>query len=118
MKLNAASCRLKLKLQAIKRENDARKLKELNEELANLKEERNEFKAKWQKEKEIVDKITARKRDIENLKTEAEKAEREGDYGKVAEIRYGKVKDAETDIKKFEKELAKISPEKRIFRKK
>jgi ATP-dependent Clp protease ATP-binding subunit ClpB len=106
---------LEIEIAAIKRENDARKLKELNEELANLKEERNDFKAKWKKEKEVVDKITARKRDIENLKIEAEKAEREGDYGKVAEIRYGKVKDAETDIKKFEKELAKISPEKRIL---
>ncbi len=106
---------LEIEIAAIKRENDVRKLKELNEELANLKEERNDFKAKWKKEKEIVDKITARKRDIENLKTEAEKAEREGDYGKVAEIRYGKMKDAETDIKKFEKELSKISPEKRIL---
>lgn len=106
---------LEIEIAAIKRENDVRKLKELNEELANLKEERNDFKAKWKKEKEIVDKITARKRDIENLKTEAEKAEREGDYGKVAERRYGKMKDAETDIKKFEKELSKISPEKRIL---
>ncbi len=106
---------LEIEIAAIKRENDERKLKELNEELANLKEERNQFKAKWQKEKEIVDKITARKRDIENLKQEGDKAEREGDYGKVAEIRYGKIKDAETDIKKFEKELAKISPEKRIL---
>jgi ATP-dependent Clp protease ATP-binding subunit ClpB len=106
---------LEIEIEAIKRENDARKLHELNEELANLKEERNQFKAKWQKEKEIVDKITARKRDIENLKVEADKAEREGDYGKVAEIRYGKLKDADSDIKKLEKELAKISPEKRIL---
>ncbi len=106
---------LEIELAAIKRENDERKLKELNEELANLKEERNEFKAKWQKEKEIVDKISGRKRDIETMKVDAERLEREGDYGKVAEIRYGKIKDAETDIKKFEKELAKISPEKRIL---
>lgn len=106
---------LEIEIAAIKRENDSKKLKELNEELANLKEERNNFKAKWKKEKEIVDKISARKKDTENLKLEAEKAEREGDYGKVAEIRYGKIKDAENDIKKFEKELAKISPEKRIL---
>ena len=106
---------LEIELAAIKRENDERKLKELNEELANLKEERNEFKAKWQKEKEIVDKISGRKRDIETMKVDAERLEREGDYGKVAEIRYGKIKDAETDIKKYEKELAKISPEKRIL---
>ena len=106
---------IEIELAAIKRENDERKLKELNEELANLKEERNEFKAKWQKEKDIVDKISARKRDIETMKVDAERLEREGDYGKVAEIRYGKIKDAETDIKKYEKELAKISPEKRIL---
>ena len=106
---------IEIELEAIKRENDTKKLKELNETLANLKEERGEFKAKWQKEKEIVDRISARKRDIENLKVDADRLEREGDYGKVAEIRYGKLKDAETDIKKFEKELAKISPEKRIL---
>ncbi|HWB64359.1 MAG TPA: ATP-dependent chaperone ClpB [Chitinophagales bacterium] len=106
---------LEIEIEAIKRENDEKKLHELNQELANLKEERNQFKAKWQKEKEIVDKITARKRDIENLKQEADNAERQGDYGKVAEIRYGKLKEAEGDIKKFEKDLAKISPEKRIL---
>ncbi|MDB5281334.1 MAG: ATP-dependent chaperone ClpB, partial [Bacteroidota bacterium] len=106
---------IEIELEAIKRENDERKLRELNEELANLKEERNQFKAKWQKEKEIVDKVTARKRDIENMKVDAERAEREGDYGKVAEIRYGKLKEAENDIKKFEEELAKISPEKRML---
>ena len=106
---------IEIELAAIKRENDVKKLHDLNEELANLKEERNEFKAKWQKEKEIVDKISARKRDIENMKVDADRLEREGDYGKVAEIRYGKLKEAEIDIKQFEKELAKISPEKRIL---
>ena len=106
---------IEIEMEAIKRENDERKLRQLNEELANLKEHRNQFKAKWQKEKDVVDKISARKKDIENLKQEAENAERQGDYGKVAEIRYGKVKDAENDITGFEKELAKISPEKRIL---
>ena len=106
---------IEIELAAIRRENDVKKLHDLNEELANLKEERNEFKAKWQKEKDIVDKISARKRDIENMKVDADRLEREGDYGKVAEIRYGKLKEAETDIKQFEKELAKISPEKRIL---
>lgn len=106
---------IEIEIEAIKRENDAKKLHELNEELANLKEERNQFKAKWQKEKEIVDKITARKRDMENMKLDADRLEREGDYGKVAEIRYGKLKEAEGDIAKLEKELAKISPEKRIL---
>lgn len=107
---------IEIEIEAIKRENDEKKLKELNEELANLKEERNQFKAKWQKEKEIVDKITARKRDIENLKLTAEKLEREGDYGKVAEIRYGKIKEAEEDLKKFDQQLSEISAEKRMLR--
>ena len=114
-KIERSIMQIEIEVEAIKRENDVRKLKELNETLANLKEERTEFKAKWQKEKEIVDKISARKRDIENMKLEADKMEREGDYGKVAELRYGKIKDAETDISKYEKELAKISPEKRIL---
>lgn len=107
---------LEIEIEAIKREHDERKVKELNEELANLKEQRNTFKAKWQSEKSIVDKITARKRDIENMKLEAEKFEREGDYGKVAEIRYGKIKEAEEDIKKLDKELGEISAEKRMLR--
>ena len=107
---------IEIEIEAIKREHDERKLGELNEELANLKEKRNNFKAKWQTEKEIVDKITARKRDIENLKLEAEKFEREGDYGKVAEIRYGKLKEAEEDIKQLDKDLSEISPDKRMLR--
>jgi ATP-dependent Clp protease ATP-binding subunit ClpB len=84
--------------------------------LANLKEERNQFSSKWKREKEIVDKITAQRRSIEDMKIEAERFEREGDYGKVAEIRYGKIKEAESDIVKLEKELATISPEKRLLR--
>jgi ATP-dependent Clp protease ATP-binding subunit ClpB len=106
---------IEIELEAIKREGDKRKLDELNGELSNLKEQRNEFKAKWQSEKEIVDKITARKREIENFKLEAERYEREGDYGKVAEIRYGKIKATEDAIKNLEADLAKISPEKRIL---
>ena len=107
---------IEIEVEAIKRENDKKKLSELNEELANLKEERNQFNAKWQGEKEIVNKITARRREIEAMKLEAERYEREGDYGKVAEIRYGKVKDAEADIAKLEKDLADISPDKRMLR--
>jgi ATP-dependent Clp protease ATP-binding subunit ClpB len=106
---------IEIEMEAIKRENDKRKLDELNEELSNLKEERGEFKAKWQSEKEIVDKITARKREIENFKLEADRYEREGDYGKVAEIRYGSIKATEDAIKKLEADLAKISPEKRML---
>ena len=107
---------IEIEIEAIKRENDKKKLGQLNEELANLKEERNQFNAKWKREKEIVDKITARRRSVEDMKLEAERYEREGDYGKVAEIRYGKVKEAETDIATLEHELAEISPEKRMLR--
>ncbi len=106
---------IEIEIEAIKRENDKKKLGTLNEELSNLKEQRTEFKAKWQSEKEIVDKITARKREIENFKLEAERFEREGDYGKVAELRYGKIKATEDAIKKLEGDLNKISADKRIL---
>jgi ATP-dependent Clp protease ATP-binding subunit ClpB len=107
---------LEIEVEAIKRENDEKKLAELNEQLANLKEERNQLKAKWQSEKEIVDKITAKKREIENFKVEADRFEREGDYGKVAEIRYGKIKEAEAAIVQLDADLSAISPEKRMLR--
>lgn len=106
---------IEIEIEAIKRENDQKKLDELNSELSELKEKRGEFKAKWQSEKEIVDMITARKREIENFKLEAERYEREGDYGKVAEIRYGKIKATEDAIAKLDKDLAAISPEKRML---
>lgn len=106
---------LEIEIEALKRENDEKKLKELREELANLQERRNEFKAKWQSEKDIVDNIQNKKREIEQLKLEAERYEREGDYGKVAEIRYGKVKETEATIAKLETDLAKISADKRIL---
>jgi len=107
---------LEIEVEAIKREDDKKKLAELNEQLANLKEERNQLKAKWQSEKEIVDKITAKKREIENFKVEADRFEREGDYGKVAEIRYGKIKEAEAAIVQLDADLSAISPEKRMLR--
>lgn len=106
---------VEIEVEAIKREDDQKKLSDLNAELANLKEQRGELKAKWQSEKEIVDKITARKREIENFKLDAERLEREGEYGKVAEIRYGKIKATEDAIKKLEQQLAEISPEKRML---
>ncbi|MBK7149486.1 MAG: ATP-dependent chaperone ClpB [Bacteroidetes bacterium] len=106
---------IEIELEAIKREGDEKKITELNQELANLKDQRNDFKAKWQKKKEIVDKITARKRDIENLKQEGERFEREGNYEKVAEIRYGKIKEAENDLKKFDELLSEISADKRML---
>ncbi|CAL2080942.1 ATP-dependent chaperone ClpB [Tenacibaculum sp. 190524A02b] len=89
---------LEIEIEAIKRENDSLKLKALNADLANLKEERNEINAKWQSEKNIVDSIQQLKSDIEHFKLEAEKAERNGDYGKVAELRYGKIKEAQEKL--------------------
>ena len=80
-------------------------MKQLEEEIANLKEEETKYKAKWQSEKELVNRIQQNKIDIENLKFEADKAEREGDYGKVAEIRYAKVKQKEDEIKSIQEQL-------------
>ena len=96
---------LEIEIEAIKREKDEAKLKILGLELANLKEERNKIFAKWKSEKDIVDNIQAEKAQIENLKYEAERAEREGDYGKVAEIRYGRIKEAQEQLDALLKEL-------------
>ena len=96
---------LEIEREAIKRENDKNKLKSLNEEIANLKEEETKFKAKWESEKELVNKIQQNKIDIENLKFEADKAEREGDYEKVAEIRYAKITAKEQEIKDVQEKL-------------
>lgn len=97
---------LEIEIEAIKREKDESKLKSLKSDLANLKEERNEINAKWKSEKEVVDNIQNIKQDIENYKLEAERAEREGDYGKVAEIRYGKIKEATELLEGYQKQLA------------
>lgn len=96
---------LEIEIEAIKRENDEAKLKILGLELANLKEERNEIFAKWKSEKEVVDNIQNVKIEIENFKLEAERAERDGDYGKVAEIRYGKIKEAQERLDKLQIQL-------------
>ncbi|MBC8882742.1 ATP-dependent chaperone ClpB [Flavobacterium piscinae] len=96
---------LEIEIEAIKRENDESKLKILGLELANLKEERNEIFAKWKSEKEVVDNIQNVKIEIENFKLEAERAERDGDYGKVAEIRYGKIKEAQERLDKLQIQL-------------
>jgi len=93
---------LEIEVEAIKRENDHTKLKSLNLDLANLKEERNEIFAKWESEKTVVDDIQKTKQDIEDYKLEAERAERNGDYGKVAELRYGKIKDAQEKLEKLQ----------------
>jgi ATP-dependent Clp protease ATP-binding subunit ClpB len=96
---------IEIELEAIKRENDEKKLTLLKKELANLKEERNEISAKWTSEKDLVDAIQECKEAIDNYKLEAERAEREGDYGKVAEIRYGKIKEEQEHLDELQKEL-------------
>ncbi len=96
---------LEIEIEAIKREKDEVKLKSLSADLANLKEERNELNARWKNEKEVVDNIQTAKSDFEHFKLEAEKAEREGDYGKVAEIRYGKIKEAQEKLESLQKQL-------------
>ncbi len=96
---------LEIEREAIKREKDEPKLKQLNKEIAELKEQENSFKAKWQSEKSLVNKIQQNKQQIEELKFEADKAEREGDYGKVAEIRYGKLKALNDEIEDIQKQL-------------
>ncbi len=107
---------LEIEIEAIKRENDEAKLKSLRSDLANLKEERNEMNAKWKSEKEVVDNIQNAKAAIEDFKAEAERAEREGDYGKVAEIRYGKIKQAQEDLEGFQKVLAENQSEKSLIK--
>jgi len=97
---------LEIEREAIKRERDEEKLRELSAEIGNLSVERDTLKAKWKQEKELVEKVQSAKAEIENLKLAAEKAEREGQYGQVAEIRYGKIKEQE---KVIEDESAKLS---------
>lgn len=97
---------LEIEIEAIKREKDEAKLKSLNAELANIKDERNEIFAKWQSEKDIVDNVQATKEAIENYRAEAERAERDGDYGKVAELRYGKIKEAQVKLDALQLELS------------
>jgi len=99
---------LEIEREAIKRENDQKKLEALHEEISNLKEEQSRMRAKWQSEKSVIEAIQKRKAEIENLKVEAEQAERQGDYGRVAELRYGRVKEVETEIEKFQKELEEM----------
>ncbi len=96
---------LEIEREAIKREKDQGKLKGLNEEIGNLTEERNQLKAKWQSEKELVEQIQLRKNEIENLKFEAEGFLRKGDLGKVAEIRYGRIPDTEKLIEGLKEKL-------------
>ncbi len=104
-KLDRKIMQLEIELAAIKREKDEEKIKELEKELAELKEQRNQIYTKWKEEKDLVDNIQNIKKEIDQTKFEAEQAEREGDYGKVAEIRYGKLKELEDKLAKAQQEL-------------
>ncbi len=105
-KLDRKIMQLEIELAAIKREKDKKKIAEIEKELASLKEERNQIYTKWKEEKDLVDSIQNIKKEIDQTKFEAEQAEREGDYGKVAEIRYGKLKELEDKVQKVQEELA------------
>ena len=102
---------LEIEIEAIKREKDEEKLKMLYVDLANLKEERNAVNAKWQSEKSVIDEVQTTKEAIEKYRLEADRAEREGDYGKVAELRYGKIKEAEDKLAELQKNLDSKSHE-------
>ncbi len=114
-KLERQIRQLEIEREAIKRENDEPKLRELNTEIANLSVERDTLKSKWKAEKELVEKVQNAKAQIENLKMQAERAEREGNYGLVAEIRYGKVKEQEALIASLTEQI-ESSGEKRLLK--
>lgn len=114
--LNRKIMQLEIEREAIKRENDSKKVKALGEEIANMSAERDEIKAKWQGEKDLVDNINNELEQIENYKLEAEQAERAGDYGKVAEIRYGKIKESQDNVEKLKAQLESMQSESRMLK--
>ena len=114
-KLERQIRQLEIEREAIKRENDEAKLKELNIEISNLAVERDTLKARWKQEKELVEKVQTAKSTIEDLKLQADQAERNGEYGKVAEIRYGKIKEQEAVIQELTKAID-ASTEKRLLK--
>lgn len=107
---------LEIEREAIKRENNTAKLDELNKEIAEFNEERNNLAAKWQAEKDVVDAIQNAKKDIENFKHQAEQAEREGNYGLVAELRYGRIKEKEALIESEQKRLAELQANSKMLK--
>jgi ATP-dependent Clp protease ATP-binding subunit ClpB len=107
---------LEIEREAIKREKDTAKLELLNKQIAELTEEKNSLKAKWKAEKDIVDRIQQKKVEIEEYKLQSEQAERAGDYGRVAELRYGKIREAEEAVKKLEEEVKKLDADKRLMK--
>ena len=114
--LNRKIMQLEIEREAIKKENDNDKLEKLNQELANLSEERNGISARWKREKEVVEQIQASKGQIEQFKNEADQAERNGDFGKVAELRYGKIKEAEKTVTELQAKLAEIQSDKAMVK--
>jgi len=113
---NRRIMQMEIEREAIKREKDAKRVKELTSEIANLSEQRDQIKAQWESEKQVVVQIQNNKEAVENYKLEAEQAERAGDYGKVAEIRYGKIKEAEKNLHDLEKKLVKQQGEKPLIK--
>lgn len=107
---------LEIEREAIKRENDTKKLEGIQNELANLNDQKNAFMAKWKAERDVVDGIQKTKEDIERFKLEADQAERAGDYGKVAELRYGKIKEAENELENMKGELAEIQSKSKMIK--
>ncbi len=107
---------LEIEREAIKREGDRKKQSELTEALANLNEERNRLRAGWENERRLISDIQSNKEAIENMKTEAAQAERQGDYGKVAELRYGRIKEAEEKIVKLNEDLRELQGEDALIR--
>ena len=114
--LNRKIQQLEIEREAIKRENDEKKIRLLDEKIANLKEQANSIRTKWQREKEILDAIQKAKNDIEELKHQAEIAERNSDYQKVAEIRYGKIQELERKIEELRKKLAEVQGDNPLIR--
>lgn len=98
---------LEIEREAIKRENDQKKLDLLSEEISNLKEEQSIYRARWQSEKNLLDAIQKQKSEIEAIRFEADEAERQGDYGRVAELRYGRIREKEAEIVRLKEELRK-----------
>lgn len=107
---------LEIEREAIKRENDERKVSELSETIANLSNERDSLKAAWQSEKTLVDQVNQEIQNIEDYKLEAEQAERAGDYGKVAELRYGKIKEAQDKVETLKQELSEKQQSSRMLK--
>ena len=107
---------LEIEKEAIKREKNEKRMQEINEELAELRDQANQLKAKWQSEKDVIDNIQKIKEQIENNKLEAEQAERAGNYERVAELRYGKIKEAENKLQEYQKTLASQQAEKPMIK--